>query len=549
MKQTLIEKLRQQTYDETVAMLSKTHKCCIIRPTGFGKTGILTKLLKNYKHVLYLYPTHVVWEAVTHFYYQDNANYNSTIPNVTPWTYSYLARLTDSKLDNLNDIDLIICDECHRLGGKMTQIAMQRLLTRFPNADLCGATATPDRMDLVNEIDMFFDNNIISTYTLHDAFEDKVLQKLYYCFTAYEYKSEIEALRDKTNAEIEAMHDIDDALLKESTKKNIQKNLIQISNLVRMPNIIKTTCNECMTDTSYMKFIVFCASINHLKTVLSSVSDWFKSAFPGHNIRVLNISSENSKTHNAVNDLPTLCRTANTIDLIFCCDMLNMGYHIDDLSGIVMYRGTKSGIIYMQQLGRVLSTSCKQSALVFDIVGNINQESMYDVLGETPAATKKKQAALQVLRDIIADNNDNPDSPTCLSETEMLEYENLIQWEENMKTRKSYVIQPKDLIATSFYSTYRDLIAKTVAEPISMRCRQAYQNWIAHGGDESGGIESILTRELQFADTPPSENTIVPLSPFAYCKRVSIESVLRVIFGETSQYNSLIRAVMQRNIA
>ena len=548
MKQTLIEKLRQQTYDETVAMLHKTHKCCIIRPTGFGKTGILTKLLKNYKHVLYLYPTHVVWEAATHFYYSGTTKYDVTIPNVTPWTYSYLSRITDAKLDNLKDIDLIICDECHKLGGKMTQIAMHQLLTKFPNADLCGATATPDRMDLVNEVDIFFDNNVVSSYTLHDAFEDKILQKLYYCFTAYEYKSEIDVLRDKTNAEIEAMDDIDDALLKETAKKNIQRNLIQISNLVRMPNIIKTTCAECIRDTTYMKFIVFCASINHLNTVSSQVPNWFKSAFPNYNIRTLNISSENNKTHDAVNDLPTLCRTQNTIDLIFCCDMLNMGYHIDDLSGIIMYRGTKSGIIYMQQLGRVLSTSCKQSAVVFDIVGNINQESMYDVLGETPASTKKKQKRLQILRDAIIDNNDDADNPVCLSETELLEYKNLVQWEENIRTHNSYVLQPRDLIATSFYSEYKDLIAKTVAEPISMRCRQAYQNWIAHGGDESGGIESILKRELQFADTQPSENTIVPLSPFAYCKRVSIESVLRVIFGETSQYSNLIQAVMQRNI-
>ena len=50
-----IDRLRKETYEEAMALLSKKpHKCVIIRPTGFGKTGILTKIIKSgrYKKIL-----------------------------------------------------------------------------------------------------------------------------------------------------------------------------------------------------------------------------------------------------------------------------------------------------------------------------------------------------------------------------------------------------------------------------------------------------------------------------------------------------------------
>ena len=65
-----IERLRQETYEEAVKLLAKKpHKCAIIRPTGFGKTGILTKIIKSgkYKHILYLYPAEVVRSTVFDF--------------------------------------------------------------------------------------------------------------------------------------------------------------------------------------------------------------------------------------------------------------------------------------------------------------------------------------------------------------------------------------------------------------------------------------------------------------------------------------------------
>ena len=64
----------------------------------------------------------------------------------------------------------------------------------------------------------------------------------------------------------------------------------------------------------------------------------------------------------------------------------------------------------------------------------------------------------------------------------------------------------------------KELIAKTVAEPISMRCRQAWNRWIEKGGDPS-----IMTKDYILGQKAPEA---VPLGPFCKLKNVTINAVL-----------------------
>lgn len=63
---TKIDTLRDKTYKEACKILKVYGKCAIIRPTGFGKTGILTRFIKdgNYKNIVYLYPADIIRTAV-----------------------------------------------------------------------------------------------------------------------------------------------------------------------------------------------------------------------------------------------------------------------------------------------------------------------------------------------------------------------------------------------------------------------------------------------------------------------------------------------------
>jgi superfamily II DNA or RNA helicase len=60
----------------------------------------------------------------------------------------------------------------------------------------------------------------------------------------------------------------------------------------------------------------------------------------------------------------------NKIDLIFCVDKLNMGYHEDDMNIIIMNRPTQSDPLYIQELGRPFSSRSIYNPIIFDFVGN-----------------------------------------------------------------------------------------------------------------------------------------------------------------------------------
>ena len=57
--------------------------------------------------------------------------------------------------------------------------------------------------------------------------------------------------------------------------------------------------------------------------------------------------------------------------------MLNEGVHVENISGVILFRPTVSPIIYKQQIGRALSASKTKDPIIFDIVNNI--ENLYAI--------------------------------------------------------------------------------------------------------------------------------------------------------------------------
>ena len=508
-----IDKLRTETFKDAIRLLEEHGKVVIIRPTGFGKTGILCRMTKHYKNkkILFLYPAQVVRQAMLNFYHGVGSD-KTEIPNVTFMTYDKFRNLKEDEMkEQLSDYDIVMSDECHRLGGDKIKVAYKKFIEMFPDILQIGATATPERMDLFDEISIFYDNHVVFEYTLHNAFQDGILQRPYYCFCSHG-GSDLKDIDYETRLEIDKMGAR--AKGRPEALKLLKSRLIEISNLSKMENIIKTTCKECLGDnTSYMKFIVFFSDYDHIKDKGNDVVDWFQKAYPSYSINVLRVTSDSSKYAKNVNKLGTLVPRPNTVDLVYCVDMLNMGYHVSDLTGIMMYRGTHSGIIYAQQLGRVLSTGSLQSGIVFDVVDNIHRESMYIVLDEETKALKRTRLRIKKLEKKINEGK--------ATDKEIQEYQELLSGAEAEKRTRWWtasVIDPKDLISTGYEATYRELIAKTVAEQRSMRARQAYQRWKERGGDDS-----IKTREYILSREAPD---FVPLPPFCYLKQVSIDEVL-----------------------
>lgn len=282
--------------------------------------------------------------------------------------------MTDEEIANLPDYDLVFADEAHRLGGEKTKNSFFMLLnTQGEHTQFVGSTATPERMDGFDFIKEFFDGIEVEPYSLYDAIRDSVIKKPNYYFCALNPKQEIKK-RLKKEFKNKYNYDISDEFTDEYLSG---KNIVETYNIYEVDNIIKDACTQCVSNTSYMKFICFFTRIDDIKENYKQIAHWFESAFPNHKLRKTEIHSGNESTNIKV--LEKIKEENNTIDLIFTCDMLNEGYHVGDITGIVMLRKTRSNRVYNQQIGRCLSSNEGDEAkLIIDVVDNLHVESIYN---------------------------------------------------------------------------------------------------------------------------------------------------------------------------
>lgn len=530
---TLIEQLRYQAYIEANMMLEEYSKACIIRPMGFGKTGILTRFIQDYKDsgVVYLYPNEAIRNAVLDFYYgKGNVPDNREIDGVYFLSYAKMSRMRDDDYAIFEDKSLLISDEAHLLGGGKVCSNTKKVFELYPNLLHLGATATPERMDLFDIIQEFYEGKVISPYSLHDAMRDGVLQRPYYCYCSYGVKGDLKEISANTKKNFKG--------LSKNTYREaeavLNSRLIEISNLLNMDTVIRDTLTSYLSDTFYIKGIVFFSSFESLHDKEEDVISWFKKAFPMHKVNSLIVTSETAEYAKNVLKLDTLKYKKGVIDLIFTVDMLNFGYHVSDLSFVGMYRGTNSGIIYPQQLGRGLSSGDSEPSVIFDWVDNLHRESIYVVLGKKKKSTiEGKIRYTELTRKLIELGSDLKDI-SMLPIEEQKEYRSLLRRFSQDYGSWCFTnndLEPEDLIVTPHQAIYEELIRKTVAEPISMRCRQAAQMW-----EERGGVFADTAEETCNSAFPPKSP---PLLPFAKIKRVSVDAVLQEIFDTGEDYSKI----------
>ena len=194
-----IFEVREKTKEDVLSKLKKYKKCLIIRPTGYGKTYLLTDLMTMYKKVLYLYPTEVISDTVKNRYADTNnlspedietIKKAKSFDNVTLMTYAKLIRMSPEDLKK-EKYDCIIADEAHRLGGPKTSSAISMLMRTLPRAHFIGATATPNRTDSLDIVSMFFSGIMCFPYTIHNAIQDGLLKKPNYCYCTYDIETDL----------------------------------------------------------------------------------------------------------------------------------------------------------------------------------------------------------------------------------------------------------------------------------------------------------------------------------------------------------------------
>ena len=348
----------EKAYHAAVWMMEQYGKAAIVHPTGTGKSYIAFKLIEDNpeKVVIWLSPSEYIFKTQLESLKRNDPDFS--LANVHFYTYAKLMCCTEGQLAEIAGLQpsYIILDEFHRAGAECWGESTVALLKLCPDARLLGLTATNIRY-LDNNRDMaeeLFDSRVASDMTLGEAIVRGILPAPNYVTTVYQYQKTLAKYQARVdNLRTPGIQDANQKYL-----DALRRALEQADGLDRV--FAHHITNKCG------KYIVFCASKEHMDEMVPHVPEWFAGVNP--DVVVYQAYSDDPNTDKAFSDFKT--DTSNRLKLLFCIDMLNESVHVEGISGVILFRPTISPIIYKQQIGRALTAGDNTTPIILDVVNN-----------------------------------------------------------------------------------------------------------------------------------------------------------------------------------
>lgn len=344
-----------EAYQEINGLLgSGIKKIAIPRATGSGKTYIMGALAEQFNDdkKLVLEPTRPLLNSIKEKFDEFD------IANTDFITYQKLIRMSDEDIAAM-DYKLIFLDEFHHGTAPVWGMKIDYLMKTHTDSIIFGTSATTVRNDGVDVVETLFDNNAIGELSLSTAIARKVLPCPHYITAIYRIDDEFEKLKkhieDSTNTKDE----------KKEFYHKMQEMKIHFEKSYGIPLILNKYIK-----VQNGKYLVFCKDKKHLNAMRDVVIDWFQTAGKKniHSYAVYSDYPEKEK------DYKNFCEdNSDSAKILFSINMLNEGLHIEDISGVLMLRTTRSNLVYLQQLGRLLEAgNMDKYLLVFDFVNNFS---------------------------------------------------------------------------------------------------------------------------------------------------------------------------------
>ncbi|MGL4522318.1 MAG: DEAD/DEAH box helicase family protein, partial [Bacilli bacterium] len=249
--------------------------------------------------------------------------------------YLFATVQTLSKMETLatfaNDhFEYILIDEVHRSGAE----SYQRVMNHFTPKFMLGMTATPERSDDYSVFELF-DYNIAYEIRLQQALEAEMLCPFHY-YGVSELQIEGQVIEDaSTLSQLE---------VKQRAEHLLEK-------IVYYGYSGDRVCG-----------LIFCARKDE-STMLSQ-----RMNAAGFATRALSGDDSQAVREQAVKELEE-----GKLDYLLTVDIFNEGVDIPRINQVVMFRQTKSSIVFIQQLGRGLRQhESKEYVTVIDFIGNYN---------------------------------------------------------------------------------------------------------------------------------------------------------------------------------
>ena len=351
-----------EAYRAALDLLSRNGKAAVIHPTGTGKSFIGFKLCEDNpeKLICWLSPSEYIFKTQLENLADSSDGY---VPkNLVFYTYAKLMNMSEAEIGDIAP-DYIVLDEFHRAGAEFWGKGVQNLLNAYPTVPVLGLSATNIRY-LDNQRDMaaeLFDGNVASEMTLGEAIVRGILNAPKYVLSVFSYQKDLDRYQRRvSSAKSRAVRDEGEKYL-EALRRAFEK-------ADGLDEIFRKHI-----ENKSGKYIVFCANYEHLCEMSEKVHEWF--AKVDDSPHVYTAYSDDPETSRAFSDFKK--DDSDHLKLLFCIDMLNEGIHVEDVCGVILLRPTVSPIIYKQQIGRALSASKKNNAVIFDIVLNI--ENLYSI--------------------------------------------------------------------------------------------------------------------------------------------------------------------------
>lgn len=342
-----------KAYEAVKAHYADGHrKACVVHATGTGKSYIIAALAEDYERILLVAPNDYVLEQVR----------RSAGNRLQYMTYTKLMVDARSGATPINRYDLIVFDEYHRAGAEQWNEGVQSLIQANPQALIFGTTATDIRYldDRRNMSDELFDGHVVSNLTVGEAWARKILQSPVYVCTLEGFDETERSYREK-------MEKIE---MDEHEKVELADKLASVrrdwENVGGVPAIIRRHLSD-----GVRRIIVFCPDIHSTARYRNLIGEWFSKAEIGieqtYIIESTQAPSVNKKEMSRFQE-----EGDGGVKVMISVNMLNEGIHVPHVDAVIMLRGTTSGNVYLQQLGRCMHAgSTGPRPVVLDLANNI----------------------------------------------------------------------------------------------------------------------------------------------------------------------------------
>ena len=382
----LDSRYQEEAYKTVIEELNKNKKAGIIMPTGVGKSFVALKYvednLEKQNQFLYVSPSPKINVQIRKIIRKnyDKETAKKMLSKIKFATYHGLHRRYRYNIEEMREYnsETIILDEVHRSGALEWSKAVDYLIENNPESNVLGMTATPLRNDGQNMIEERC-GGVAYELKLSEAVARGILKLPEYYSCKYVSEEQIELAEEK-------IKQIEDEKERKELEEKLQKIKKQVENGKGLKEIYKRHLKK---DGRYM---MFCNPGDDIEKLQEQAKE--EGVFDEINEKQEYLTIESSQTEQenqiALERFEKKESKEEKLKLLYSKNMLNEGYHDEEITGEIMSRPTKSYILYLQQLGRVLSRDRKTTPIVLDLVGNIRYFKEFEL--EVREAIKQGQA-------------------------------------------------------------------------------------------------------------------------------------------------------------